>query len=100
MAREKSAVPTPVTASENITVQCTLEALVGFASVRLMEDTVGFVLSTVYTCPVKLPLPVPPEPAVPVPVPPCLPARRSFEPSSFRFRPRDPLPDPVEAVTV
>src|SRR5919204_171771 len=63
--------------------------------------TAGAVLSSVYTCPVKLPLPVPPEPAVPVPVPPSLfPAASVIESLSFRFSPSVPLPEPVEAVTV
>ena len=47
VARLKSAVPTPVTLSLKVTVQVTLAALVGSEPARLMEETVGTVLSTV-----------------------------------------------------
>ena len=43
--RAKSAVSTPVTASENVTVKFTEAALVGLASARVMEATAGGVLS-------------------------------------------------------
>ena len=46
-ARAKSAAFTPVTDSEKVTVKLTVDALVGLASVRLMELTEGFVLSMV-----------------------------------------------------
>ena len=44
---EKSAASTPVTDSLKVTVQLTLAALVGVAPARLIEVTVGAVLSTV-----------------------------------------------------
>ena len=45
VAREKSLNDTPVTGLENVTVQWTVEALVGDGSTRLIESTVGGVLS-------------------------------------------------------
>ena len=42
---EKSLMPTPVTLSEKVTVYCTLVALEGEALTRLMELTVGGVVS-------------------------------------------------------
>ena len=50
-ANAKSVESTPVTDSENVTVQCTEEALVGLESDRLIEDTVGAVLSMVKELP-------------------------------------------------
>src|SRR5947207_14656457 len=51
----KSPFDTPLTASENVTVKLTLAALDGFASARVIETTVGGVLSIVYVWPrVKL----------------------------------------------
>ena len=41
----KSPVVTPVTLSLNVTVKCTLLAFVRLASARLMDETVGAVLS-------------------------------------------------------
>jgi len=49
--RAKSPASTPVTASEKVTVKFTLAALVGLASARKMEVTVGAVLSIVYSSP-------------------------------------------------
>src|ERR687887_258002 len=93
LAKAKSLESTPVTDSLNVTVQCTDDAFVGLVSARLMDETVGVVLSTVYTWPVKLPFPVP--------VPPSLfPAVSVMVSSSTRFSPSDPSPAPVEAVTV
>ena len=37
----KSAMSTPLTGSENITVKPTLDALVGFESARVVESTMG-----------------------------------------------------------
>src|SRR5439155_21103440 len=42
---EKFDAPTPVTASENVTVHETLAAFVGFASATVIDDTVGGMLS-------------------------------------------------------
>src|SRR5204863_9547677 len=50
-ASEKFDVATPVTASENLTVHDTLEALVGLAAVLTMEITVGGTFSACGTCP-------------------------------------------------
>ena len=45
-ASVKSPVSTPVTLSLKVTVHCTLAALVGVLPTRLMEETVGGVVST------------------------------------------------------
>jgi hypothetical protein len=47
LARLKIPVVTPVTGSLNVTVQVTLDALVGLAEPRTIEVTVGAVLSIV-----------------------------------------------------
>src|SRR5437764_2410526 len=52
---EKRLVVTPVTGSLNVTVQCSGPAFVGLVSARLMEDTVGGVLSIVSTSRVAIP---------------------------------------------
>ena len=92
-ASAKSAVSTPVTLSLKVTVHCTLAALVGVLPTRLIELTVGAVLSIVKTGPVKFPLPVP--------VPPSLfPAASTIVSLSTRLSPSVPLPVPVPAVTV
>jgi hypothetical protein len=44
---EKSAALTPVTDSLNVTVKFTVAALVGSASARMIDETVGAVLSIV-----------------------------------------------------
>ena len=44
----KFAVVTFLTGSLNVTVQCSEDALVGFASARLIDDTVGAVVSTTH----------------------------------------------------
>ena len=44
---EKFDIATPVTLSSNVTVQLTLVALVGVGSARVIETTVGAVLSIV-----------------------------------------------------
>src|SRR5512142_2120872 len=41
VCRRKSPTPTPMTASEKVTVKRTLAALVGFGSARVMETTLG-----------------------------------------------------------
>ncbi|MBV6465970.1 MAG: hypothetical protein PGMFKBFP_01267 [Anaerolineales bacterium] len=51
VVKSKSPTSTPVTASEKVTVKFTLAALVGLASARKMEVTVGAVLSIVYSSP-------------------------------------------------
>jgi hypothetical protein len=57
-ASAKSLASTPVTDSLNVTVQETLVALVGDEMSRLIEETLGGVLSIVYAWPVKVPLSV------------------------------------------
>src|SRR5437588_6361756 len=51
VVREKFPVPTLLTGLENVTVQCRGPAFVGLASARLMEDTVGAVLSMMKVLP-------------------------------------------------
>src|SRR5207244_1408713 len=50
-ASEKFDLATPVTASENVTVHDTLDALVGFAAALTMEITVGATFSACGMCP-------------------------------------------------
>src|SRR5437870_10448563 len=84
---EKFDVPTPVTVSLNVTVQLTVAALVGLGSARVIETTVGAVLSIVYACPVNVALN-------------WLAAASMMPDVSDRLRRRPPSPDPVLAVTV
>ena len=94
-AKAKSAAFTPETLRLNTTVQETLAAFVGLAATRLMEPTTGDTRSTVYTSPVKLPLPLPLPPSLLV-----FGETSRTESSSTRFSPRVPLPLPALAVTV
>ena len=50
---EKLPLATPVTGSLKVTFQCAEAALVGEASARVIEDTVGAVLSIAYVCPLN-----------------------------------------------
>jgi hypothetical protein len=50
---EKFGIAIPVTGSSNVTVQATSDAFVGDASARVIETTVGAVLSIVYAAPVN-----------------------------------------------
>src|SRR5262249_40511891 len=60
VASAKFDATTPFTGSENVSVKPNGPAFVGFVPDRLIDDSVGAVLSTLYTWPVKLPLPAPP----------------------------------------
>jgi hypothetical protein len=50
---EKLPVATPVTGSLNVTVHCTLDALVELEPTRAMDETVGAVVSYPYGVPVE-----------------------------------------------
>ena len=86
-ASAKSVASTPVTDSLKVTVKCTLAAAVGSASARLMETTVGAVLSIVKTAPVNGAVK-------------ALPAASSTAASATALSPSVPSPLPVLAVTV
>ena len=68
-------------------------AVLGFGPTRVIETTVGAVLSITIVWPVKLPLPVPVPPSL-------LPTSSVIESSSVRSRRSVPSPAPVVTVTV
>jgi hypothetical protein len=84
---EKFGIAIPVTGSSNVTVQATSAAFVGDASARVIETTVGAVLSIVYAVPVNGELNGF--------------AAASTIPETFdRLRRSSPFPVPVLAVTI
>src|SRR5207248_2602225 len=85
----KSPASTPVTASLNVTVNCTLAALVRAAPASATDWTAGGVLSIVYAGPVVKPVPGWALPAASLTVAVVRTSRRSV-----------PLPLPVPTVTV
>src|SRR4051794_12667226 len=88
-ARLKSAVPTPVTPSLNVTVHCALAAFVGETPTRSIDTTVGTVLSIVYACPLVKP------PPIALPAVSWMPVPLAFRSSSIV-----PSPEPVSTVAV